>query len=110
MKRPMKAKDIRHLVFGNPYVQLGDKTISIKEVSKAIYEAIYENEEIRKQLSEHAYEKIKSDAKDAHCDFANYVCYGENDNEEFFAVEIYKFKNIDEDDEFLFIAIAKQYS
>lgn len=105
MKGLLKPKELRHLVFGNPSIQLGDKTISIREVSKAIYE----NKEILKTLSENDYKKIINQADNAKADYANYGCYGKSNDETFYAIEFYKFEAEDVDD-YLFVVIAKPFT
>ena len=48
MKRLIKAAEINKLVFGSSSLQLGSNTITRQEVS----DALYNNPEIRKRLSE----------------------------------------------------------
>lgn len=106
MKRLLNASEIRKLVFGSPSVQLGDKTISITEVSKAIFN----NKKILEELSDKEYKKIINQATNAKPDFANYGCYGTGENEQFFAVEFYKFVANNDVENCLFVVIAKPFT
>ena len=106
MKHLIKAKDIRHLVFGSPSIQLGDNTISINEVSKAIFE----NDEIKQLLTEKQYKKVCLQVPNAKADYANYGCYGTEGNETFYAIEFYKFETYDKNNDFLFIIVAKPFT
>lgn len=106
MGRLLKAGELRKLIFGNPSLQLGDKTISINEVTKAIYN----NLEIRKRLSEKQYKKVLNQADNAKADYANYGCYGTGDNQIFYAVEFYKFVTDDKNDDYLYIIVAKPFT
>ena len=67
--RLMSIAEIRRTVFGSPSLQLGDTTISLTEVSKAISE----NDEIRKRLKEKQYKKVLNDAKNAATDFGLFM-------------------------------------
>ena len=104
--RLMSIAEIRKIVFGSPSLQLGDITISLPEVSKAISE----NDEIRRKLKEKQYRKVLNDAKHARADYANYGCYGYRKDAIFYAIEIYKFETLNKNDDYLFIIIAKPFT
>ena len=109
MERLIKAAEINRLVFGSPSLQLGSNTITRQEVS----DALYNNSEIRKRLSEKQYKKILLDIPNLSPDMANYAnygCYGEGKDATFYAIEVYKFEIGKKEDEYLYIIVGKPFT
>lgn len=109
MERLIKAAGINRLVFGSPSLKLRSNIITRQEVS----DALYNNPEIRKRLSEKQYKKILLDIPNLSPDMANYAnygCYGEDEDATFYAIEVYKFETGKKEDEYLYIIVGKPFT
>ena len=106
MKRLLNVREVRNIVFGSPSAQLGDKTNSIREITKAINQ--YKNK--LQELSNEDYKKIVTLAENAKPDFVHYGCYGAEENEIFFVVEFYRFNTNSDAENCLFVVIAKPFT
>lgn len=104
MKRLISREEIYKMVFGEPSVQTGE-AITHQEVT----DALRENEEIVKKLITKEYTHIIDEASSAPPSYANYGCYGQKENIEFYVIEVYQFKNIKHSGEILTIALAKKF-